>query len=306
MGYSFTLIGAILIATGGLFTLVGVILAPKDNVFRGPESFYQKIIQTGIININNSFNIGSGHRETINNGLVYNDATVNVTNKLLEISKLLKDGRVTEAETILRSFEKESLTSKDATNIQSVRAGLYLAQGKFTEAKAIYESILDTGTRSNAVYSGLGTIAAFEAFKFQKSDSKKAIELLYESNEWYFQALDIDKRPQVLVTLYFNIYDNFRILTEYFSQTESANVKKYQELFFKYSELSGNPDSSSSSQVIEQKFDPEITKQEFELILKSNGLNFDISAIPDTSLISSYHFDGGDISEPVLNVEHSE
>ncbi len=319
MGYYFSLIGAILAVLASLFSLGGVLLSPGDNIFYGPRSLYQKIIQKqdiqikdspgaiGTINVNNSpgvtINIGPTQREVVSDDIIFNGATIAVTNKLVEIAKLMKEGKLPEAETMLRSFEKDILTNIDLTNIQSVRAAIYMAQGKFPEAKAIYESILDTDIKSNAVYSGLGTIAVFEAFKLQKTDPQKAISLLYTSNDWYFQALDVDKRPQALVTLYFNIYDNFRILTQYFYQPESINTQKYKELFLEYNELAGKPYLVPDNQVIEQKFEPGITKAELESILKSKGLNFDISGIPDNVVINSYRFNGGSQKDS-LNIEY--
>ena len=93
--------------------------------------------------------------------LIKEGATQDVTNKLLEISKVIKDERLTEAESLLRNFDKQSLNQADLTNIQSVRASLYLIRGKLPEAKAVYEAILDTQIKSNAVYIGLATISAF-------------------------------------------------------------------------------------------------------------------------------------------------
>lgn len=322
MGYVFSLIGIILTVLSSIFILVGFLLSPRDNVLRGPRSIYQKIIQKqdikikdspgsiGAINVNNSpgtvINIKSTPQEMVNDGLVFNDATVSVTNKLLEISQLLKQSRLPEAETILRSFEKDDLTNKDLTNIQSVRAGIYIAQGKFPEARAIYESILDTGTKSNAVYSGLGTIAAFEAFKIKKTNPAKAVELLYKSNEWYFQALDLDKRSQALVMSYLNIYDNFRVLTQYFNQPESASTQKYKELFLQHNELAGNPYSIPGDKIIEQNFETGISKQELKSVLEGEGLDFDISSIPDNTTIKSYRIDSSNPKDPILSIEHEQ
>lgn len=176
----------------------------------------------------------------VENNLIYNGATTSVTNALLEVSKALKTGNTKNAELILEGIPKNDLTLKDMTNIQSVRAGIFMTLGDLSSAKSIYQSILDTGTSSNAVFTGLGTIAAFEAFKNQ-FDSTKAIALLYESNDWYLKAIAGDNRPRALVTIYYNLFDNYRVLTGHFHQSEQGNLEKYKKLFLETNAKAGNP-----------------------------------------------------------------
>jgi hypothetical protein len=170
---------------------------------------------------------------TINNYFIKDGATIEIIDKLLEIVKIAKDGEIEKAQEILRDFNKDNLSNVDFTNIQSTKAHLYIMQGKLLDAKIIYEAILDTGIKSNAVYLGMGNILAAESVKKQQLNKDEAIHLLYESNNWYYKALEpeMDQRPVILVHVYWAIYENFKILTEYFDQNETSNLDKYQKLF---------------------------------------------------------------------------
>ena len=87
----------------------------------------------------------------------------------------------------------------------------------------------------------MGLITGFKAFRIQKSDPSKAIAHLYESNDWYLKALAGDPRPQFTVIMYYGIYDNYRILTNFFKQNEQKNLEKYRDLFLETNEKAGHP-----------------------------------------------------------------
>lgn len=174
-------------------------------------------------------------------GLIYNGATQQVTNGLIEVGKMLKTGNITEAEKILQGIPKNNLTPTDVTNIQSTTAGIELAKGNIEAAETIYKSIIATGTNSNAVFSGMAAIAAFKTLNLHKTDPSKAIALLHESNEWYLKALAGDQRPQVLVHVYYGLYDNYERLTNYFKQNEHQNLEKYRKLFLETNQKAGDP-----------------------------------------------------------------
>lgn len=235
--------------------------------------------------------------------LIKEGATQDVTNKLLEISKVIKDERLTEAESLLRNFDKQSLNQADLTNIQSVRASLYLIRGKLPEAKAVYEAILDTQIKSNAVYIGLATISAFEAFGKRNSDPKESKKLFYQSNDWYFRAISLDNRPQILVTIYYGIYDNYRILVDFFKEEkEYDNFIKYKKLFEDCNKKIASP-LKTNTKIGNNK--TSLTKSELQSILKNKGLNFDISSIPGNSTIDNYSIKTDDSQNPVLIINHN-
>jgi len=176
-----------------------------------------------------------------NSGLIYNGATKQVTNGLLEVGRTLKVGNITGAERVLEGIPKTNLTPTDLTNIQSTRAAIELKKGNFGEAETIYRSIVETGTDSNAVFSGLATIAAFKTQNLYETNHPAAIALLNESNTWYLKALAGDHRPQVTVHIYFGLYDNYKRLTKYFKQDEGENLENYRNLFLEANEKVGNP-----------------------------------------------------------------
>lgn len=306
MGYWINFIGLLLLALGSILTLVGFLISPNDNFIKGPNSIKQKFINKPYVNIQNSpgatISIEQSQINYTSNNLVKEGATQIITNKLLEISKIIKDGRLDEANSLLRNFDKQSLNQTDLTNIQSVRASLYLIQGKFPEAKAIYEAILDTHIKSNAVYTGLATIYAFEAFGIRISNPEQSKKLLYQSNDYYFKAVDIDKRPQVLVTIYYGIYDNYRILVNFFKiQKENTNLIKYKKIFEDNNSQAGFPFQPMSSEELNKKTN--LTRNELQYILKVKGLNFDISSIPENAIISSYSINTSDPQDPVLTID---
>lgn len=168
-------------------------------------------------------------------------ATERVTNGLLQVGKMLKIGNVQAAEEVLDGIPKNDLTPTDLTNIQSTRAAIEFAKGNLPAARSIYLSIIDTGTKSNAVFSGMATITAFESLKFYKSDPDKAVALTKESNEWYLKALAGDQRPEVTVHIYYGLFDNYKRLTEYFKLNEIENMNKFQVLFLEANKKAGSP-----------------------------------------------------------------
>ena len=281
MGYWLTLIGSVLTVLGAIFTLFGLLISPKDNIFQGPKSIFSSR-QDSYVEIKDSpgavVNVNQTQINYITENLTKEGATKIVTDKLIEISKIIKEGRFPEAETSLRNFKKQNLNQVDLTNIQSVRAGLYLIQGKLPEAKAVYEAILDTQIKSNAVYIGLATISAFEAFGKKSLDPKESIRLFYQSNDWYFKAVDIDKRPQVLAMIYYGIYDNFRFLVNFFQiKKEEGSLNQYKALFEQYNREVGYPVKVTSESIGMDK-GTNVTKA--ELVPLNTGVPIAISRLP--------------------------
>lgn len=305
MGYWITLIGSILTIAGALLTLVGFLISPNDNFIKGPNSINQKFINKPSVVIKDSpgatINIDQSQVNYTSNNLNKDGATPEITNKLLGISKIIKEGRLDEAETSLRNFDKQSLGQVDLTNIQSVRASLYLIKGKLPEAKAIYEAILDTNTKSNAVYTGLATIYAFEAFGLRTSNPEKSKEYIYKSNDYYYKAIDIDKRPQVLVTIYQGIYDNFSILVNFFNvKSEIENFERYKKLFEEVNSQAGFP--FKPAELIELEKKTSYTKSELQTLLRLKGLNFDISSLPSNAIITGYSINSSDQENPFVEI----
>lgn len=232
----FSNVGICLQVLGVLFLLGGFIVS----YVRHEPTLYSYTTQISKDFLKKDFFEKKPEAPNVENNLIYNGATKKVTDALLEVSKALKVGSIKDAELILEGIPKNDLTPKDVTNIQSVRAGIFMIQGDLASAKSIYRSIIDTGTSNNAVFTGLGTIAAFEAFK-NRSDSTKAMSLLYESNDWYIKAIAGGQRPEALVTIYHNLFDNYRVLTEHFNQKEQGNLDKYKKLFLETNIKAGNP-----------------------------------------------------------------
>ena len=234
LGVILQLLGIII---GVILFIVGLYVSSSQNkptVFSYISHYVGTLKQEDYFDKRKSYSAPEG-------GLIFNGATKKVTDGLLEASKQLKENHIQEAENIISGISKENLTPKDITNIQSVKASIKMAQGDLSGAQSIYESILSTGTKSNAVFTGLGTIQAFKTLNYKDTNPEKAISLLYESNDWYFKALAGDSRPEALVTIYFNLYENFRMLTEFFKRDEKANLEKYKNLFLQTNQDAGNP-----------------------------------------------------------------
>lgn len=232
-GFILQIIGMIITIAGSLLVLVGFIMSPQKNIFSETINNIKQIHFGSGDNVLGDKIVYENSPTTVNNYFIKDGANAEITNKLLEIVKIAKGGEVEKAQEALRSFDKNIISNVDLTNIQSTKAFLYVMQGKLLDAKVIYEAILDTGIKSNAVYLGMGNILAAESVSRQVSDRERAKDLLYESNDWYYKALEakMDQHPAVLVNVYWGLYENFKILTKYFGQNETANLDKYRKLF---------------------------------------------------------------------------
>ena len=321
-----TVISFVLAILSPILGLWGYLISPKDNFFVNIKNKITNITQTqqikdspGSQNFQLTINAEPGSTVNIDNEKIIQQiqafkegtTTKEVINKLLEISQIVKDGNLDKAIEELRNFEKNNLSLMDLANIQSTRAFIYIAQGRLKEAKAVYEAILDTGIKSNAVYIGMGNILSAESVAAQEIDRERAEKLLYDANDYYYNALDIDKRPIVLVWIYYALYENFYVLNNNFGKNESENLVKYKNLFEENNLKAGNPYIGDILKTLYPYRNKTINlkcsnKKELSDSLKQLGVNMDISALPEDRQLDSCILNLENPREPFLEVNYKE